>query len=46
MLVHYDKPCGIWRLAKVNHLLTGKDGLVRSAVARIASGKDQVTDLQ
>ena len=46
VLVHDDKPHGFWRLAKVNQLLTGKDGLVRGAVVRITSGKDRVTDLQ
>ena len=46
MLVHDDKPNGFWRLTKVNHLLTGKDELVRDAVVRITSGKDQVIDLQ
>lgn len=46
MLVRDDRPHGFWRFAKVNHLLTGNDGLVRGAVVRIKSGKNLITDLQ
>ena len=46
VLVHDDKPRGFWRTARVNQLITGKDGLVRGAVVRITSGKDRVTELQ
>ena len=38
VLVH--KPCGFWRTARVNQLLTDKDGLVRGDVVRITSGRD------
>ena len=43
VLVHDERPRGFWRLAKVNQLLTGKDGLVRGAVVK---GKDKFTELQ
>ena len=46
VLVHDEKPRGFWRLAKVNQLLTGKDGLVRGAVVKVTSGKDKFTELQ
>ena len=40
-VVHVDKPsCGFWRTAKVNQLLTSKDGLVRGVVVRITLGRD------
>ena len=46
VLVHDDKPHGFWKTARVNRLLTGKDGLMRGAVVMIASGRDRVTELQ
>ena len=46
VLVHDEKPRRFWRLAKVNQLLTGKDGLVRGAVVKVTSGKDKFTELQ
>ena len=46
VLVHDEKLRGFWRLAKVNQLLTGKDGLVRGAVVKVTSGKDKFTELQ
>ena len=46
MLVHDDRPHGLWRTARVNQLLTGKNKLVRVDVVRITSGRDRVTELQ
>ena len=46
VLVHDEKPRRFWRLAKMNQLLTGKDGLVRGAVVKVTSGKDKFTELQ
>ena len=46
VLVHDDKPYGFWRIANINQLLIGKDGLVRGVVVRIISEKDWVTELQ
>ena len=46
VLVHDDKPRGFWRTARVNQLLTSKGGLMRGAVVRITSGRDQVTEFQ
>ena len=40
VLVHDDKPYGFCRIANINQLLIGKDGLVRGVVVRIISEKD------
>ena len=48
MLVHDNicKPHGFWRTTRVNQLLTDKDELIRGAIVRITSGRDQVTELR
>ena len=38
--MHDDKPRGFWKLAKVQELITGRDGWVRGAIVKVHSGKN------
>ena len=40
VVVHDDKPRGFWKLARVEEVITGKDGRVRGAVVKVNSGKN------
>ena len=47
VLVHDpDHPRGFWKLAKVESLITGKDGVVRGAVLKVGSKSGPPTTLQ
>ena len=47
VLVHDEgKARGFWKLARVEDLVTGRDGLVRGAVLRVASRKGRATVLR
>ena len=47
VLVHnQDHPKGVWKVARVENLITGRDGLVRGAVLRLPSKSGQLTTLQ
>ena len=46
VLLHDDGPRGFWKLAKIETLITGKDGQVRGAVIRVPSKDGQTTLLQ
>ena len=47
VLVHDDsQPRGFWKLACVNKLVTGRDGLVRGAILRVGSSEGRVSTLQ
>ena len=37
VLVHDDKPRGFWRLARIENVITGRDGQIRRAILRVAS---------
>ena len=41
-----EQPRGFWRLARVEDLLTGADGLVRGATIRVKSKKPQTLYLE
>ena len=45
MCLHDNKiPRQLWRLGKVERLLPGRDGLVRSAVVRVKSGNSSTAE--
>ena len=47
VLVHnQDHPRGFWKVAQVEKLITGRDGLVRGAALRLPSKNGQLTTLQ
>ena len=46
VLVHDDKPRGFWRLARIENVITGRDGQIRGAILRVASEKGRSTTLQ
>ena len=47
VLVHdQDHPRGFWKMARVQSLITGKDGVVRGAVLKVASKSGPPTTLQ
>ena len=47
VVVHdQDLPRGCWKLAQVQSLITGRDGVVRGAVLKVASSKGPPTTLQ
>ena len=47
VLVHdQDRPRGFWKIAQVEKLITGKDGLVRGATLRLPTKDGQQTTLQ
>ena len=46
VLMHDDSPRGFWNLAKVEKLITGRDGHVRGAVIRVPTNNGQTTLLQ
>ena len=39
MLIHDDKPCVDWRLAVIEELIPGGDGVIRAANICISTGK-------
>ena len=47
MLIHdQDHPRGFWKIARVQSLITGKDGVVRGASLKVASKGGPPTTLQ
>ena len=47
VLIHdQDHPRGFWKMAKVLSLITGKDGVVRGAVLKVAAQRGPPTTLQ
>ena len=41
-----DKPCGFWKLAKVDEVIVGQDRLVRGAVVRVGNSSTLRRPLQ
>lgn len=47
VLVHdQDHPRGLWKMAKIHGLITGKDGVTRGAILKVANKGGRVTTLQ
>ena len=46
MVHNQDHPRGLWKIARVQSLITGRDGLVRGAVLRVAFKSGPPTILQ